>query len=184
MAQTCFLTQIGMPRHRLLQSQPPHLSSERKGESCQLFIHLFPLSTFQLVQHLGSICEGVHRPCRLDGFTQLNLYFILSLPLLCYTPSEATSCKNSSFPCRSKRNKIILDVGLCPDQQPQCVVWQPVKEMPCWRGVCAMKYSITGNIQGCFCLLVATMAPSSLLWDVKPLGQAVIPPGGCSPFSF
>lgn len=70
-------------------ASPPRQREE--GESCQLFIHLFPLSTFQLVQHLGSICEGVHRPRRLDGFARLTLYFIPSLPRPRYTLWEATS---------------------------------------------------------------------------------------------
>lgn len=46
------------------------------------WIHLFPLSAFQLVQHLGSVCGGVRRPCRLliERCTRLSLYFTLSLP--------------------------------------------------------------------------------------------------------
>lgn len=96
--------------------QPPHLSRARKGESCQLFIHLFFLpKRIPAGSAPGSVCEGVHTLCSLDGFARLNLCFILALPLLHYTPVEATSGKQQP-PCRSKRNEVVLAVGLCPAQ--------------------------------------------------------------------
>lgn len=146
-----------------LAAKPASPPLQRKGESCQPFIHLFPLSTFHLVQHLGSICKGVHSPCRRDGLTQPYLYFILSLPRLCHTRSEATSCKQ-----QEQENKI--SVGLCPDQQPRRVGWQPAKEMLRWCSVCSMKYGIRGTILGWLCLLVVsvvTMIPSWPEDDVR-----------------